>query len=187
MNSMARRQEPITPDEYFELEAASAVRHEYLEGYRHALAGASTRHNQIVFNMSDAFRAAGRGTTCRTFGIEVTVQVSETRYYYPDLAVVCKPEDIGDLSLTHPCVVVEVLSPSTAGVDQREKLFAYRQIDGLRAYLIVHQDEQIVEKHWLDDSIWRHDIIYGDSVHVPCLDFDLAFETVFENVEFERS
>jgi Uma2 family endonuclease len=185
MNSMARRQEPITPDEYFEIEAASPVRHEYIEGYLHALAGASTRHNQIVFNISHAFRAAGRGTSCRTFGIEVRVQVSDTRYYYPDLAVVCNPENIEHSSLTQPCVVVEVLSPSTAGVDQREKLFAYRQIDALRAYLIVHQDEPLIEKHWLDDGIWRHDIISGEGVYVPCLDFNLSFDVVFEDVTFE--
>jgi len=185
MNSLARRQEPITPDDYFEFEATSPIRHEYVEGYLYALAGASTRHNQIVFNISHAFRNVGRGTTCRTFGIEVKVQVSDTRYYYPDIAVVCNPDNIGDSSLTQPCVVVEVLSPSTAGVDQREKLFAYRQIDALRAYLFVHQDEPLIEKHWLDDGIWRHDIIYGDSVHVPCLDFNLSFDTVFEDVVFE--
>jgi Uma2 family endonuclease len=79
------------------------------------------------------------------------------------------------------------LSPSTANVDQREKLFAYRQIESLQAYFVVHQDEPIVEQHWLDDGIWRHDILYGGSVHVPCLDFDLTLADIYEGINFESA
>lgn len=44
-------------------------------------------------------------------------------------------------------LVVEVLSGSTAGIDRREKLLAYRKLPGLREYWMVSQDEQRVELH----------------------------------------
>lgn len=38
-----------------------------------------------------------------------------------------------------PCLVVEVLSPSTARFDRREKLFGYREIPTIQEYLLVGQ------------------------------------------------
>ena len=41
----------ITPEEYLEGEPAAEVRHEYLEGYVYAMAGASDDHNRIAGNI----------------------------------------------------------------------------------------------------------------------------------------
>jgi Uma2 family endonuclease len=188
MNSMARRQEPITPDEYFEHEAASPVRHEYVEGYLYALADVSNRHDRIVVNLIIALGSRARGTECHVHTGEMMVRVSESRYYYPDVHVGC--QFISDDARTNPapCVVIEVLSPTTTGVDRREKLFAYRQIESLRAYLIVHQEEKMVEQHWLDNGVWRHDILDGEATaHVPCLDFDLPLNVIFEGIVFNTA
>ena len=67
--------------------------------------------------------------------------------YYPDVMVVCDPEDVDELIVSRPCLVVEVISPSTQLVDRREKLFFYRQIESLDGYLIVEQDERRVIYH----------------------------------------
>jgi Uma2 family endonuclease len=154
----------------------------------YALAGASLRHDQIVVNLVSDLRPIARGTDRRVHTGEVMVRVSNSRYYYPDLHVNCESLD-GDSSVVdHPCVVVQVLSPSTEGTDRREKLFAYRQIEALRMYLIVHQDEPVVEVEWLDDGVWRHDILEGDgTIRVPCLDVDLSLATIYEDVAFDHS
>ena len=47
-------------------------------------------------------------------------------------------------------LVVEVLSEPTAEIDRREKLVAYQELPGLRAYWIVRQDEQRIEVHERD-------------------------------------
>ncbi|HEX5164110.1 MAG TPA: hypothetical protein VFV93_01840, partial [Thermomicrobiales bacterium] len=74
------------------------------------------------------------------------------------------------------------------GTDRREKLFAYRQIETLRSYLIVHADEKVIEQHWIDNGVWRHDILEDNaSVHIPCLDFDLDLADIYEGVTFEES
>lgn len=188
MNSMVLRIEPITPAEYLEIEAGSPVRHEYVEGYLYALAGASSRHDRIVVNLIAELASRARGTDCQVHTGEMMVRVSESRYYYPDVHVGCQPISDDSRTSTAPCVVIEVLSPTTSGVDRREKLFAYRQIESLRAYLIVHQEEKMVEQHWLDNGVWRHDILEGDtSAHIPCLDSDLPLNVIFEGIVFNTA
>ncbi len=188
MNGMARRQELISITEYLELEAASPVRHEYVEGHVYALTGVSNRHDRMVVNMIVSLGSRARGTDCRVHTGELMVRVSASRYYYPDVHVVCQPGDDESHTTTAPCVVIEVLSPSTTGVDRREKLFAYRQIESLQAYLVVHQDERKVEQHWLDNGVWRHDILEGSAaVHIPCLDFDLPLDIIYEGITFNTA
>lgn len=187
MNSMARRQETISPREYFEIEEHSPVRHEYVEGFLYALAGVSNRHDRIVVNVILALGPQSRATHCQIHTGEMMVRVSESRYYYPDVHVTCQPEDDGSRMVTSPCVIVEVLSPSTAGTDRREKLFAYQQIKSLRAYLVIHADDKTVENHWLDDKIWRHDTVEGDaSIYIPCLDFNLPLTEIYDGLTFEN-
>ena len=46
-----------------------------------------------------------------------------------------------------PRLVVEVLRESTAGTDRREKMQAYRSLPSLLEYVLVSQDEPLVEVH----------------------------------------
>jgi Uma2 family endonuclease len=72
-----------------------------------------------------------------------------------------------DAKLVHDAsLVVEVLSDSTGEIDRREKLVAYRKLQGLRAYWVVSQDEQRVEVHDRDDDGRLRAIAYtrGDAI-----------------------
>ena len=44
------------------------------------------------------------------------------------------------MALRSPCLIVEVLSESTARIDRREKLLAYQSLPSLQAYLLVEQE-----------------------------------------------
>lgn len=152
MNSLARRDPLMTVEEYLELEVTSTIRREYVDGHLYALAGVTNRHDDIVVNVITSFRSTSRGTPCRVRTGEVMLQVSANRYDDPDIHVVCHPVQPNSRSVTDPRVVVEALSPSTAQIDLREKLFAYQTIETLRAYDIIHQDRMPVENHWRDDD-----------------------------------
>lgn len=52
-------------EEYFALEAASAIRHEFFEGEVFAMAGANIVHNTIAGNLYIALRQGLRGKKCR--------------------------------------------------------------------------------------------------------------------------
>lgn len=59
----------------------------------------------------------------------------------------CEPAAPDTVFKESPCLVAEVLSPSTAGIDTREKLQAYRGIESLRYYLLVDADRVAVSYH----------------------------------------
>lgn len=73
--------------------------------------------------------------------VSVKLRISRDDYvYYPDVMVVCGREKGEERFFTDPKLIVEVLSPSTAGVDRHEKRISYRRIPALEEYLIVAQD-----------------------------------------------
>lgn len=177
--------QPMTVEDYLRFEESSAVRHEFVEGQLYALAGASARHNDIVLNLTFTLTPHSRRQGCRLNAVELMLQVNDRRYYYPDVAVYCEGAELGGRFRNHPCLVVEVLSPTTKGIDRREKLFAYRGIDTLETYLIVSQDEFKVERHWRDaDGAWQQQVIAGDGViPIGCLDTQLQLSDIYAGLD----
>lgn len=179
---------PMTPEEYLVFEEQSDIRHEYVDGYVYAFAGATWTHNDVVNNMLRAIEPAARRMGCRTASGNLRLHVTERTYYYPDLMVVCDRQPGTDVQSNHPLLVVEVLTRSTASVDQREKLMAYRQIESLETYLIVHQDEPRVEYHWhAEDGTWRVGVAAQDGdVSMVSLGLDIPLSAIYDGVEFEH-
>jgi Uma2 family endonuclease len=139
----AEPQVPMTFEEYLELEANSRVRHEYLGGEVFAMCGVTPRHNRIASRLHGAFRDHLKGGPCESYMSDVAVKLRMSRddyAYYPDVMVVCGREKEEARFFTDPKLIVEVLSPSTAGVDRHEKRIAYRRIAALEEYVIVAQD-----------------------------------------------
>ena len=80
--------------------------------------------------------------------------------YYPDVMVGCGPEPTDERIEDAPCLVVEVLSPSTERTDRHEKLSTYKRVPNLGAYLILAQEERRVDRYWRDTSgEWQREII----------------------------
>lgn len=175
----------MTVDEYFRLDESSDLRHEYVAGEVYALSGATARHGGIAGNVFARLFAAARGTTCRVFMNGMRLQVADDVYYYPDVTVTCRPVADADVVLRDPCLVVEVTSPSTARVDRREKLDAYRRLPSLRAYLVIDHRRRRVERHGRGaDDEWLHETFVGEgSVVVPCLDVTLTLDEIYDRVD----
>jgi Uma2 family endonuclease len=143
----AVRRPTLKGEEYLELEATGSVRHEYVGGLMHPRAESSKRHNLIAGNVARLLSDAAGDGPCRGYMSDVKLRVGEDVYYYPDVMVACGPEGRDALVEDAPCLVVEVASPSTAVIDRREKLVAYKRIPTLEAYVIVEQDERRVQRH----------------------------------------
>jgi Uma2 family endonuclease len=183
---------PMTLEEYYRFEEASDVKHEFVAGWAyplwgdvHGMVGASRKHNTIGFNIARKLADAAEGGPCSVYLSDVKLQVADGVVYYPDVQVVCEPEDANALYTTQPCVVVEVLSPSTASLDRREKLLAYRGIERLQTYLIVAQDERRVVRHARDeDGAWHESELVGrGAVPIPCLAMELTLDQIYRGVD----
>jgi Uma2 family endonuclease len=175
---------PMTIAAYLAFEAASEERHEYVEGLLYAQAGGTDRHNKLIGNLfGHLWNAAGAGP-CDIWSETLKLRVANDVIYYPDIMVSCDRSDANPLIKTRPCVVIEVLSPSSMRTDRREKLHAYRRLPSLQAYLIFYQDEQRVDRHWRDaGGAWQSDVLSGDAtVPVPCLDVELSLADLYRNL-----
>lgn len=174
---------PMSLEEYFDFEASSEIKHEFVDGELYAFAGASRRHNRIAMNI---YRHLLPQTAppCEIYANDVKLQAASNVVYYPDVMVTCDPDDDDELIVRAPCLVVEVISPNTRTTDLREKLMIYRQIPSLRSYLIVQQDERRVTRHWRDEhgNWWWGEMTGSGSVPIDCLDTELSIDQIYEGV-----
>ncbi|MGB3681411.1 MAG: Uma2 family endonuclease [Rubrobacteraceae bacterium] len=159
----------LSVEEYLEFERNSPVKHEYVGGRVYAMAGVSRRHSRISGNIFAVLREAARGGPCRVHQSDMQVRVPDGLFYYPDVVVACGPEPEDPYLEDDPCLVVEVLSPTTASTDRREKLLSYRKLPSLRTYLIVEQEETLVERHFRDENDrWQTDVLEEGRFPVNC-------------------
>ena len=177
---------PLDEGEYLALEARSPVRHEYIAGEIFAMTGASIRHNIIALNIATALRTHLRGTPCRALMEGVKLYLKKERsYFYPDVMVTCEPRllelDAQVQVVDSPVLIVEVLSPSTEGIDRREKLRAYRTLPSLKEYAMVSQDECRVELHRRRGDIGWDIITFepGDTVELASVELALPIADVY--------
>lgn len=179
---------PITVSEYLAGEQQSAIRHEYLGGVVHAMAGADNRHNAIATNALIAFGAALRGKPCRPFNSDTKVRietVDQTRFYYPDAMVVCSENPMGDHYQERPVVIVEVLSESTRRIDLGEKRDAYLTIPSLKVLILLEPDGLYVRLHRRKpDGGFAEEFHTGADavIALPEIDASLALAELFDGV-----
>jgi Uma2 family endonuclease len=150
----------LTEAEYLEIERASETKHEFHRGEMFAMAGAKRAHNLIAGNAVTALNAALRRTRCEVYPAHMRVKSEGTGLYtYPDAVVACgdiRFADARDDTLLNPTVVVEVLSETTESYDRGKKFDHYRAIASLKDYVLVSQDEPLVEHYARqDDGSWR--------------------------------
>jgi Uma2 family endonuclease len=107
--------------------------------------------------------------------------------------VTCEPFAARSVFKTQPCLIVEVLSPSTMSIDRREKLAAYRLLDSVREYVVVFQDRRRVEAHRKDAQGAWQTVVLGKPdelllTSLPAgpltLTLTLTMDEIYEDVEF---
>jgi Uma2 family endonuclease len=184
-----RKIDTQSPEAYLRFEAQSSLRHEYVSGEIYAMTGASIRHNLIALNLAAALRSHLKASPCRVFMEGVKLHVArDNAYYYPDVMVSCDPRldqpAATDMVVDKPVVLVEVLSESTAGVDRREKMSAYRKLASLKEYVLVEQETRQVEVfRRVGDVGWEQVILdASDTLELLSIDFRLALAEIYDGV-----
>lgn len=185
----------LTPEEYiaFERKAipdADTVRSEYVNGEIIAMSGASRAHNLITINISTALHSRLRGSGCETYANEMRVSSPDTSsYFYPDVVVVCEEprfeDDVFD-TLLNPILLVEVLSPSTEAFDRGEKFAHYRHLASLQEYVLVAQDQMLVEHYRRQEKQWilTDFRTRAEMLSLPSIQCELLLQDIYERVTF---
>lgn len=178
--------------EYLAHERASFARHEFLDGISYLMAGESPNHSRICINLAREVSMALKGRNCEAFSPNMKVRTRGADLYsYPDLTVVCGTPRFHDLKrdvLLNPTVVFEVLSDSTESYDRGEKALRYQNnIDSLRAYVLVAQEEPQVTVRLRDDTGgWHETVTTGlDAVlDLEIIDCRLPLAEIYDRVTF---
>ncbi|MSQ94319.1 MAG: Uma2 family endonuclease [Gemmataceae bacterium] len=141
----------LTPQEYLARERKAEFKSEYYRGETFAMAGASWEHALVKDNTAHYARIELDDVPCRVVTSDLRVLVDKTGLYtYPDIIVVCDEPQFEDKmfdTLLNPRVLMEVLSDSTKGYDRGDKFVHYRKVPSLQEYVLIAQDEPLVERH----------------------------------------
>jgi Uma2 family endonuclease len=118
---------------------------------------------------------------------DVKLRVAEDVIYYPDVILTCDPEDRGPYILRNPVFVSEVLSPTTSGIDRREKVRLNLQLPFLCSYLIVYQEESRVDHYWRsapgDD--WHFDVQFNGAVEIAGANMRFTLAEIYEGIDLD--
>jgi Uma2 family endonuclease len=138
-----------TLQDYLDVEEASVVRHEFIDGEIVAMAGGTPEHAALAGAISTLLGAQIRDRPCRVYSADLRIRVLETGLAtYADVSVICGALERDPESPTHvvnPTVVVEVLSSGAEDYDRGEKREHYQRIPALREYVLVAQDSRRIE------------------------------------------
>lgn len=183
----------LTAQQYLAQERKAEFKSQYFQGEMFAMAEASREHNLIVANLVGEVRNALKGRRCEVYPSDMRVKVTKSGLYtYPDATVVCaepKFEDELVDTLTNPTVLFEVLSDSTESYDRGGKFRRYREIDSLKEYVMVSQDQASVECYVRQaDGGWllKETQSLETSVSFDSIQVTILLAELYRNVSFEE-
>lgn len=186
MPRVATNTEPLTFEQYLQLEETATTRHEFVDGFMFAMAGGTKPHNNITGNIFIKAKLAARAkANCMAYMENVKVRTPSGIGYYPDVVLTCN-DDVTDLLIYNPCLIVEVLSSSTEDIDRGEKLFNYQKCSSLKMYVLVRQDKKFLEVYKRNaDDTWQYiKLEERGTLEFSCADFSMTLDEIYEDVTF---
>ena len=190
MSAVFKASRFVDAEAYLAWEELQPKRHEYVDGEIYAMTGVRVAHNDININALVFLRRALKGTPCKVFGIDLKLQVNPNGdHIYPDLMVTCDPRDLRsseDRFISHPWLVAEVLSDSTAAYDRGRKFELYRTIATLTHYLLIEQTRPYAELFFKNEQgLWvLQPLQAGDMITIDRLGQPWPVASLFEGVDF---
>ncbi len=176
----------FTPQGYFEWEAQQELRYEYFDGEVFAMTGSSLPHGRIGLNVSSLLKSHVQGKGCIAFNSDCKVGISEKGpFTYPDVSVSCDQRDRTAVEfIRYPCLIVEVLSPSTEAYDRGGKFALYRRLESLQEYVLIGSETKTVEVFRRDPNGTWIFIPYGegDEIELTSVGLTIAIATIYEDV-----
>ena len=159
------------------------------------MAGGSLAHADIIGNLYSQIRTRlkEQASPCKPMTGEARLYIeSYNSAVLPDVAVVCGEREVADhdeQAYTNPVLVIEVVSPSTAGYDRGEKFKKYRSLPTFQEYVLVEQTHAEVNVlHRKSDREWSM-IIYrnlDDIVLLNSIELAIPMRAIYEDVVYSR-
>jgi len=178
--------------EYLNLEQETQERFQFYRGEVFAMAGETKRHNRISGNLFKLIDDAIEGKNCDVYLGDVKLEFEKHNYYvYPDVLLTCNAEDLKDdreSLIRNPLLVLEVLSESTMSYDINEKKQQYFKIKSLQYYLIISQEQILVELYECQERSWKYQSFQDltDIIQLEKLNISFSIKEIYRKVDFEE-
>jgi Uma2 family endonuclease len=176
-----------TVEEWLEFEKQSEVRHEYYYGKLIPMAGESKQANLIAGNFKRNVEVQLFEKGFMIFDHDIKTEVDKYNIYrYPDLVVAPVVDDEDDYIVKHPVLLVEVSSENSRHRDRVRKRKEYLKIPSMWYYLVIFQDEMMVELHLKnDDGTWGTQWFTEttDTVELPKFDLKIVLSDIYWRIK----
>ena len=145
------------------------------------MAGGSPAHAALSARLASLIdQGLPQDGPCIVYSSDVKLKLAEDHYLHPDVTVGCTEE--GEGVLTHPTVIIEILSPNTEKRDRGAKLKAYKALPSLQEYLLIGSEEKEIvvyrrENHWRP-----YHYNEGDDVELTSLGVNFPFDAVYRRI-----
>ena len=193
MTTTIAQPKALTFAEFLEKEQFSAVKHEYQKGKTREMAGGSQRHSEITLRIGTFLTLCTMRKTeeYHTYSSDIAIYMPPIdKSVYADASVVeGRPLSIDGtkLSIVNPKLIIEVASPSTMSYDRKDKFDNYRLLPAFREYLLVSQNEPVIDHYYLKDTkkgIWLYQQIKGldATIRLQSIGCTLRLKDIYNNL-----
>jgi len=176
----------LTPEDYLIWEAQQPDKHEYINGQIYAMGGGSKNHSLIAVRLLTALANHLGNGPCEVGNSDLCVKIADLPHYtYPDLSVTCDRRDQTTTQyIRYPCLIVEVLSPTTEAYDRGGKFRLYRQNPVLVDYLLVSSTQLEIDLYHKNEAgnwlIFNYQA--GDIVELKSVGLSFPVEQIYRGL-----
>ncbi|CAN1209636.1 Uma2 family endonuclease [Tumidithrix helvetica PCC 7403] len=177
----------MTPEEYFAWEEKQLEKHELIDGQVYAMSGGSVNDGRLAIRLTAMFDRHLENTSCIAGNSDIKINIVATKNYtYPDASVTCDDRDKTTTQyITYPCLIVEVLSPSTETYDRSAKFRLYRKNPVLQDYLLVSSTSIEMDLYHKNEAGDWLIINYqeGDTIELKSINLSFPIEQIYRNLD----
>jgi Uma2 family endonuclease len=116
--------------------------------------GTKKEHREAVRALDEEIQKRKRAGCHVDIADAIEATVGTSPYYFPDLVMVCGPQEYEDIDgidvLKNPCVVIEVLSRTTRKSDESFKLESHLGLPSVKLVVLVDTDTVTAALHARD-------------------------------------
>ena len=179
----------MSVEEFLDFAERSEERYEYIDGGVYPMTGGKLNHFRIIKNVVLVFERQLEDYEYETIPNGMLIRAGDATLVAPDVSVVCgDPQTEADTRiLLNPTVVVEVISPSSARHDRVLKRDLYESVASIQAYLIVEQDQALVELYTRSLTGWQLRTFRSldDELELEALGCRLALRKIYKSISFD--
>lgn len=182
---MEIKDKTFTIEEYFEFEQNSETRHEFVEGRIIKIPQKSKKSNRIAGRLCIYFLELLNEQIFLPYLKTIKLcTVRGKRFRYPDVMVVPITDNEDDYIVYQPLLITEVYSPSTEKTDRNEKLKEYSKIPSVQYYLLVSQEETVIELYKRNGNIFEYSFYTEktDVINLPFFNIKLTLDDIYKNI-----